>query len=392
MGIVTPEDPRPAELAAAGLYDPAASDAEERLALLLHLLERGVTMAEMLDVTEDARLVTLAANRSLFDLGNALTVQQIADAYGVSVDRVLRLRLAAGFAADPESLVPGWTAEDLAGFDLGAQFFGEAPILAFTRVVGASAGKVAEAALALFLAEVETRLDSDGATLVEHALANERASELVDVVTTLMTHFLREHLTRAVLNQRANTTPSAPDRSVFRLAVGFVDLASSTEWANAISLREQVDALARFESAAWDIATGRGGRVVKLIGDEAMFTCFDVQSACEIALDLCEAVEKEPALPRARGAVGLGEVVVRDGDYYGPLVHTVARAVKAAEEGTIVVTEPVRDAVAGRGIGPDGAVSDSSEGVPFRFELRGEEQLRGIEHPVTLYTVHRSNP
>jgi hypothetical protein len=41
------------------------------------------------------------------------------------------------------------------------------------------------------------------------------------------------------------------------MAIGFVDLVNSTEWATNLALRDQVDALAAFEKAAWEIATRR---------------------------------------------------------------------------------------------------------------------------------------
>ena len=67
-------------------------------------------------------------------------------------------------------------------------------------------------------------------------------------------------------------------------------------------------ALAGFESAAWDIASAHGGRVVKLIGDEAMFLAPTGAAGARIALELCRAVAADDALPEAGGAVGYGTV------------------------------------------------------------------------------------
>ena len=360
---------------AAGLYDPAAPDASERLALLEHLVERGVTIEEM-TAAEDLTpfLATLAADRILLDIGPVLSAHEIAEQTGVAIDRVLRIRLASGLPGEEDQDLPAWVVEDVIGFELAAALFGEGATLAFTRVMGSSAGRIAEAAIGLFLAEVDSQLSARGATGLEWAQANEQAASLSGVITTIMTHLVREHLMLAIRRQRAATGSDGNVGNVRAMAVGFVDLANSTEWGTSHPLREQVDALALFEKAAWEIATTRGGRIVKLIGDEAMFASTDPVVACEIALDLCAAVSNETSLPEARAAVGYGDVVTRDGDYFGPLVHVVARSVKVAAESSIVVD----DAVVKR---------CQAAGAPINFTSLGPQNLRGIEEPVLLYAA-----
>ena len=123
------------------------------------------------------------------------------------------------------------------------------------------------------------------------------------------------------------------------VALGFVDLVGSTAWAQTLDLREQSLALTRFESAAWSSAVLAGGRVVKTIGDEVFFAAPTAPAACRIGLDVCRAAADDPVLPPARGAVGIGPVTPREGDYYGPLVNLLSRLVKAADPGDLVVTE-----------------------------------------------------
>ncbi len=359
----------------AGLYDPAAPDAQERLALLEHLLERGVTIEEMTAAEQvTPYLATLAADRILLDIGNVLSVEQVAEQTGSSIERVLRIRLACGLPGEEDQPLPSWVPGDVNGFESASALFGESATLAFTRVMGSSAGRIAEAAIGLFLSEVDAQLSARGASALEWAYANEEAASLVDVVTTLMTHLLREHLGFAIRRQRAFSAITDGPGNVQLMAIGFVDLANSTEWATSLPLREQADALALFEKAAWDIATTRNGRIVKLIGDEAMFATPDPVAACRIALDLCAAVSKEPSLPEARGSVGFGDVITRDGDYYGPLVHIVARSVKVAAQSGVVVDAPV-------------ATRCRTEGAPIRFTDLGIQRLRGIEEPVPLYAA-----
>ena len=91
-----------------------------------------------------------------------------------------------------------------------------------------------------------------------------------------------------------------------------LDLVGSTAWARTLSLKDYALALSRFESAAWDIATEHGGRVVKLIGDEAMIVSASAESTSRIALALCAAVADDADhCPGRAGVLGFGAVTAR---------------------------------------------------------------------------------
>jgi adenylate cyclase len=359
-------------LTADGVYDPFDPGADERLALLEHLWSVGASVDQIIQAHKDCHLHSLGADLAMFDLGSATSIADLAERLGSPMEQIMRVRLAAGFPAEPSSIVPGWAAEDVAGFELAAATFGEPALLAFTRVMGSAASRIAEAGLALFLSEVESGFATPGVTELDRARAVEQATGLLDVISVIMRHLLREHLTLAVRRQRA-AAQSGPIAA--GTVIGFVDLVGSTEWATSRSLREQAEAIARFESAAWEIATRRNGRIIKLIGDEAMFTVTDPVDACHIALELCEVVAAEPSLPAARGAVGLGDVYYRDGDFYGQLVHLVARAVKVASPGAVVVT------------GELAAACQQSDDADLEFVSLGDHTLRGIDHGVLLYST-----
>jgi adenylate cyclase len=131
-------------------------------------------------------------------------------------------------------------------------------------------------------------------------------------------------------------------------------------------------ALGEFEELAADAVATRGGRLVKLIGDEAMFVVADRATACEIALDLTARLADHPRLPTARGALAAGDVLTRDGDYFGPVVNLAARAVKLAEPGRVLVSAEVRDATDG-----------------YVFAPVGARELRGFDEPVELFRLER---
>lgn len=355
-----------------GLYDPASPDAEERLALLLHYAERGITLSQMVEADRQDRLPSLSGDLTLLELGPQLTLAEVAERCGVSVEHVRRTRVATGLPSEPDDPVPAWVVDDIAGFLLASELFGEPATLAFSRLLGSSAARVAEAAVSLFLTEVDTELAERHAPPVEWAVANEQAGALVDVASGIVGHLLREHLARAIRRQRALVSPGTG--AVLRTTVGFVDLVGSTEWASRLTPLAQAGALAVFEAAAWDVATRHDGRIVKLIGDEVMFVADDPAAACRISLDLCEAIGAEATLPSARAAVGYGEVAFRDGDFYGPLVHVTARAVKAAEPGAVVADTGAKERC-------------ELEHAGFSFERLGPRELRGVPEPVELFVV-----
>ena len=371
-----------AELAAAceaaGIYDPAAPDAAERLDVLTYLLDNGVSVEAMVEAYEAERFVTLVSEVALRIPGRPLTVEEAAAASGTTVERVLGLRVASGLPMTPgEDVLPPTVVEDMASFAAGSAMFGETPILSFTRVMGAAMARVAEAAVSLFLTERRPQVVSEAqqrGEADEIALARAAAnatSTFMAVVPSVMTNLLREHMARAVSKSLTERTDDVDARAV-TVGIGFVDLVGSTAWSSHLTLEEHALALTAFETAAWDITTGHGGRVVKLIGDEVMFVAPSGLDTTRIALELCRSTAGDPSLPEARGAVGYGTVGSRDGDYFGPLVNLVARAMQVADPSTVVITEAVRAELAG-------AELPSTELSP--------RQLRGIEEPVKLFFV-----
>lgn len=163
-----------------------------------------------------------------------------------------------------------------------------------------------------------------------------------DVVARMIVEAFVRAERRAELARHAQAGLGAdgpPDGPTEVIALGFVDLVGSTTWSQTLNLRDQNLALTRFESFAWSSAVLAGGHVIKTIGDEVFFAAPTAEAACEIALAVCRATEDDHVLPPARGAVGVGTVAPREGDYFGPLVNLLARLVKAGPPGGVVVTE-----------------------------------------------------
>jgi class 3 adenylate cyclase len=372
--------PGPEEFEAAGLVDPREPGAADRLELLDYLSGLGLSLEAMVEADHAGRLGTMASELVVQGPGEALTLDQAAAASRTSPERVLGVRLASGLPPrrGDDTLSPS-VVGDMASFEAGAALFGEGPTLAFTRVMGSAMARVAEAAVSLFITErsphVVAGAQAQG-TSGEAAAAREgaiAAATFMDVIPPVMTNLLREHMARAIAKSATERAADGDARAV-SVAIGFVDLVGSTSWSSRLSLEEHARALTAFETAAWDITTGHGGRVVKLIGDEVMFVAPTGTAAARIASELCRVIADDPALPEARAAVGLGTVGSKDGDYFGPLVNVVARAMEMAEPSTVVVT----DAVHAELPTPELATTELDSGP-----------LRGVPAPVTLYKLDR---
>ena len=75
--------------------------------------------------------------------------------------------------------------------------------------------------------------------------------------------------------------------------------------------------------------------------------------------------------------MGFGTVGARDGDYFGALVNLVARAVKVASPGSVMLTEAV---AADLGASP-------TAGERWELSEGSAHELPGIVEPVLLYAL-----
>jgi adenylate cyclase len=362
-----------AEWEAAGLYDPASPAAPSRLELLEYLAEIGVTTEEMVVASSIGELVSAGGDKAL-RLPRTMTTAEVSERSGLTPEQVDRAWLAAGLAVVPEG-EPGFSEADLAllsSFALGAELFGYDAVLQITRVLGASLARIADAAIGTFLVNVQRPWALEGASPVALARANVAATDLLSQLLVSLTPMFQRHVEAAVMQTRA-TRENEDLFDVFHLTVGFVDLVGFTSWSRQRTTDELAAALNDFEQAAGDTVTTHGARVVKNIGDAVMFIALDPTAACAIALELCEWVGKHAMLTELRGSVASGDVLSRDGDYYGPVVNLAARAVKQAKPGAVVVTDDVASAIS----------------EAFAVTSIGRPELRGVGEPVELFALSR---
>jgi class 3 adenylate cyclase len=359
------------DFVAAGLYDPSAPNATERLELLRWLAERGATLDQMVDAHRGARLVTLAGRLSIRP-GPFLTTREVAERIGVPLEQVNRFRLAFGLPPiGPDAPCFSETEARLFGrFVDGVALFGEPAMWRLATVIGSSLARVTEAMVATNRESQLHPLAEAGSREIEFAQANLRANQTAMSPAAMIEGLLPAHLELAGDRSRRHRRGAA-DATTWA-CVGFVDLVGFTSLSRRLTPTELAVIVERFEEVSHEVATARNGRVVKFIGDEVMFVTGDAASACDIALALVETFAEDRAVT-PHGAIAAGDVLDRGGDYYGPVVNLAARLADLAVPREVLVSREVADAA----------------GSAVRCEPAGRRLLRGFEEPVAILSVAR---
>ena len=222
--------PTPEEFAVAGLYDPVDHAHTGRLDLLNWLDEQGFSIDEMLTGMACDGLQSLTSDRQ-FMSGERLTRDEAVTASGLAPDDFDRFARAFGIAPVDRTARPDFAraeVEVIAGYGALASMFSAAESLGLFRVIGSSIGRIAEAAVSLFLTDVEAQHLSSGGSELDHALKIDEATGLVDGLAIGLGPLLSRHIFQAIHRSRESQV-SGIERFQFRYAVGFVDLVGFTE-------------------------------------------------------------------------------------------------------------------------------------------------------------------
>jgi adenylate cyclase len=323
----------------------------------------GATGDEIATAAAEGHLAGLAGDVVLGE-GLVLTADDLAARAGTDVDRVRTIWQLLGVTV-PDG--PAFSERDAlfieAAADLGLVRSQGEELL---RVLGSSMARVADAAISLYVQTIEPEFAApDVDTLV---WANELAStagsalRLGDSFGAVFAH----HLRQAIQRQR-EAQAGVDERSVFRMAVGFVDLVGFTTISRQLRPGDLLDLIGRFEATAFEVATACNGRIVKHIGDEIMFAALDVDGGCGMAAALMRAFHTDGLEPR--GGLVFGDVLSRLGDYYGPVVNMASRLADLALPHELLV---------------DASTAHASA---FAFAPAGRRLLKGFDEPVEVYSL-----
>jgi class 3 adenylate cyclase len=363
------------ELERLGLYDPAAADAAERRRMLESLLARGGDLDEMVDAWRSygwGGLTALRVELSARLPGRPMTFEEGLERSGVDAERLARVWRAFGFP-DPRSVRRPFTEHEvglLGGTLALGDVLGEEGMMQLARVIGASMARIAEAGTSVFRlgSEVPRLATGRGPTAVAEENA-ELLSVLLPAASEVFDMVHRRHLmTNAYRDWDVEEGGVA---TTAWLAVGFADIVGFTARAQAVGAGDLAGTVGLFEGVVAETVSGAGARLVKLIGDEAMFVADDAATGCRVASRLVERFDTDPDLPSLRAAVAIGSVVTMHGDYYGQVVNLAARLVKAAEPSTVLVSDAAQAACAGT----------------LEFDAVGPLALKGFDEPVPAFRL-----
>ncbi|HZT66771.1 MAG TPA: adenylate cyclase regulatory domain-containing protein [Acidimicrobiales bacterium] len=360
------------------------------------LLERGVPPEEIDRASEEGRLPLLVVDAVIMPGQGRYSPTQVAELSGMALEQVKRFWRALGFPDVPDdekafgdsdldalSTLQGLLAYRMADLESAVQM---------ARVIGSSMARIAEAEVT---ASPVLRGGADSAEMAELFVLT--ADAILPGISRLLDYSWRRHLQAAA--RRAMLMRSHVDAggAWADMAVGFADLVGFTVLSQQLSEAELAEMVARFEALAHDTVTVLGGRVVKMIGDEVMYVAQDPLTAAEVALSLSEAYADDEVLSDVRVGLACGAVLVRDGDYYGPVVNQASRIVNIAAPGSVLTSEAVHEALAGhegfswRALRPR-YIKDLGRTLLFRLSRPGANDQRRSRLGVRLRPGMRLGP
>lgn len=360
------------DFAAEGLLGDLEGKAlEARVELLGRLAGEGVTVEEMREAVAAGRLMLLPVERAIAGDGPRYTPREISERSGIDLDLLQRFRAALGVRyGDPDERIA--TAADLdaalrtkALLDSGLPLEG---LLQTARTVGMGVARIAQANRELTIRSLTGPGDTESDVASRFVAAAEGLLPLVGPVLVYAFELnLLEQVRRDVIG--ATDLASGEIGGATDLTVCFADLVEFTRLGEEIAPEELGQVAGRLEEMATAVAQPPV-RLVKTIGDAAMFVSAEPKPMLTAALELVAAAEDEgDQFPWLRAGLASGPVLPQSGDFYGRPVNLASRITSLARPGSVVVDSAIKDAV----------------GDGFRYTYIGERRLKGIDSRVKLF-------
>ena len=356
---------------AEGLLDELeGADREARRQLLEHLAQEGFSLEDLGTAVAEDRLALLAVERVL---GGKLTATEVQERTGLPAELLGRLRRMLGLS-DPGPDARVYGEEDIAMAQSTQRFIeaglSERAIGEMTRVLGESMARLAATTASAF---VETFLEP-GDTEYDVALrfaslAEELTPAVHPILVAAYNAHLRESVRRGMIGaaeREAGALAEAQD-----LCVCFADLVGFTRMGVQVQAQELGGLAGRFAELANEVTTGPV-RLIKTIGDAAMFVSPNPVAMVDVALSFAEAMRKAE-MPSVRAGIASGPTLLRAGDYYGHSVNLASRVTGVARPDSVLCTQEVREAAADA----------------FEWSFAGKHRLKGVGEAVPLHRARR---
>ncbi|QTZ93763.1 adenylate/guanylate cyclase domain-containing protein [Streptomyces auratus] len=286
---------------------------------------------------DDENNIAIRLEQLILGADRRYTPFQAARGAGVSMDLAARFWRAMGFADIGQ--VKALTEADvlalrrLAGL-VEAGLLSEAMAIQVARSTGQTTARLADWQIDSFLEGLTEPQDS-GLTRTEitYPLVELLLPELEEFLVYVWRRQLAAATGRVV---RAQDDAEMVDR---RLAVGFADLVGFTRLTRRLEEEELGELVEAFETTCSDLVAAHGGRLIKTLGDEVLFSADDAGVAAEIGLRLIETMTHDETMPELRVGIAFGTVTTRMGDVFGTTVNLASRLTSIAPKDTVLVDE-----------------------------------------------------
>jgi adenylate cyclase len=348
----------------------------ERVALLDYLHDECGATIERLRESDPALLIAMPAERHVGGEPRH-TARECAQAAGIGLELATRLRRAMGLpAVPPDERTLGDA--DMESLRLAANYLGagmpEEDVLAVTRVLGRGLGQAA-----VVMRQIAMRMALEPG-LSERDLA-ERFGAMAGMLTPstvpIMEQTLKLHLRQMLAGEiaraaerRDGSLPGARD-----VGVGFADLVGFTRLGEDVPPDELGAVASRLEELASEVI-GPPVRIVKTIGDAVMYVSEDAPALLAASIELSAAADAQGnELPQLRIGAAAGQAINRAGDWFGRPVNLASRVTGIARPGSVVCTEPIKDA---------------APGEAFSFSFIGARKIKGVPGSTALFRARKA--
>jgi adenylate cyclase len=349
------------------------ADREAREQLLERLADDGVSLDELNAAVDEDRLALLPVERVL---GGTYTAAEIEERTGLPADLLLKVRALLGLPVADEadrvfSDVDVEAAKSQRLFlDAG---FGEEAIAEITRVLGEGMSRLSATVTAAFVDTYLKPGDSEQDVALRFAaLAQELAPKLAPVLQAAFNAHLRESVRRGMIGRAEREAGEIAGAQ--ETAVCFADLVGFTRLGGEVEAWELGSVAVKLGDLATSVSKPPV-RLVKTIGDAAMFVSPEPGPLVEVALALLQGAQ-DADLPTLRAGVAIGPALPRAGDFYGHAVNVASRVTGIARPGSVLCTEEVRDAAPNE----------------FEWSSAGRHKLKGVSSAVPLYRARPGKP
>jgi adenylate cyclase len=354
-----------------GAGGPWSAAAAAQARIVARLRDRGHTIDQIKEATDDGRLAFGFIEELLPDEDGDASLKDVAKATGLAPALIERLWNSFGL---PARDLDAMSDEDVEAMREAAAVLSTGlPLVAslqLARVYGQALSQIADAEVRLIHLYVHEPLMREGIGGLQMAEQMENlARDLLPRSATLMEYlhrrFLQHFVAQDVVGHMEVELDGEVDLGRLRVGICFCDLAGYTRFTEEEGDEQALSYVERFVDSITETLPD-DARVVKTIGDEAMIVGQDIQALSEWAVRFQNEFKQRP---EPRIGIHYGAALYRDGDYFGREVNLASRVVARARGGEVLVTDAVVEQV--------GSSSLTFEGI-------GQVKLKGFDEPRQL--------